>query len=411
LIFLFGFVYLSFNSLSQSAVSLATLENLLIQGNLKLLVEKYNISIAEAEIIQAKIWSQPYVSGELNFINPEQNRFVDIGQSGQKVLAVEQLIFLGGKKKNEVEFATNQKELAILHYEKLLRELKFELHVSYYELFFNQKKLRNIEFQLKNIDSLIESYRIQSTKGNIALKDVVRLESFALSLKSERSEIEKSNIEVISDIKMLTGIASDFTLEDVLIDNLVTKPIIDKKESLFEIAKQNNVLYQLKQQEIISGNNYIKWQKSMNIPDLTIGLSYDQRGGAFRNQTNLTFGIPIPLWNKNKGNIISAQYMLEQTKTNIAELERELFLQIDNELSILNLYQKQLNELQGANDNFKMVYNGMLENFRKRNVSLIEFTDFMESYNQSILYVDEVKKQIAYHGSKLNHLISQSIFK
>ena len=35
-------------------------------------------------------------------------------------------------------------------------------------------------------------------------------------------------------------------------------------------------------------------------------------------------------------------------------------------------------------DNLEVVYKGMQDNFRKGNVSLIEFTDFSDSYNESV---------------------------
>ena len=61
---------------------------------------------------------------------------------------------------------------------------------------------------------------------------------------------------------------------------------------------------------------------------MTFGASYDQMGGAFRNQTDLTIGIPLPLWNKNKGNIKTAQALVSQ-----AEIEKKsLQLEISSEV-------------------------------------------------------------------------------
>ena len=37
--------------------------------------------------------------------------------------------------------------------------------------------------------------------------------------------------------------------------------------------------------------------------------------------------------------------------------------------------------------NFEAVYNGMLDNFQRRNVTMLEFTDFIESYTSSIVQI------------------------
>ena len=62
-------------------------------------------------------------------------------------------------------------------------------------------------------------------------------------------------------------------------------------------------------------------------------------------------------------------------------------------------------------DNLEVVYKGMQDNFRKGNVSLIEFTDFSDSYNESVLQMNEMKKQIMISAEELNRLTKNQIFK
>ena len=57
-----------------------------------------------------------------------------------------------------------------------------------------------------------------------------------------------------------------------------------------------------------------------------------------------------------------------------------------------------------------MVYTGILENFQKRNVSLLDFTDFMESYNQAAVQINELKKKVVLSGEELNSTINKDLF-
>ncbi|MGA1434633.1 MAG: TolC family protein, partial [Candidatus Kapaibacteriota bacterium] len=118
------FLYLSLftvNCYSQKQLTLKEAEEQLQKNNLLLVAEQYNISASQAAVIQAKIWEQPYLLTELNAINPNDNRVFDIGKQGQKGLAIQQIIYMGGKKKNEINFAKSNVAIAQLEFEQLLR--------------------------------------------------------------------------------------------------------------------------------------------------------------------------------------------------------------------------------------------------------------------------------------------------
>ena len=52
----------------------------------------------------------------------------------------------------------------------------------------------------------------------------------------------------------------------------------------------------------------------------------------------------------------------------------------------------------------------MLKNFRSGNVSLIEFTDFMDSYRDAVLQVYDMKNNLIQSAEKLNELVQTKIF-
>ena len=60
--------------------------------------------------------------------------------------------------------------------------------------------------------------------------------------------------------------------------------------------------------------------------------------------------------------------------------------------------------------NFETVYTGMLQNFQKRNVTILEFTDFIESYTNSITQIAEIRKKIADACEGLNVVTASTIF-
>lgn len=398
--------------MAQKTITLQDCESQFLKNNLFLLASHYNIDAAKAMTIQARIWDNPTITAELNAYNPERNKYFDIGKEGQKVFGIEQLIYLGGKKRNEVKLAQTNEQLAELQFNDLLRTLKLQLRQSFYTVYYNTKSLEITDKQLVHIEDLINSYSIQAQKGNIPLRDVVRLQSLYLNFKNERMEVVNSSIEEQANLKLLLN-STETIIPDVSKDdfNKYLKIIPFDLKSFEDEAIANRPDYLAKQKEIEANELNVKWQKSLSIPDITLGANYDQRSGAFNREANVSVGIPLPLWNKNKGNIKNAQVVLEQSK-----VEKQNFgLQLETEItSAWNKWDESRKNYAvikpTVNSDFEAVYNGILTNFQKRNISLLEFTDFMESYNQANIQLNELKKKLALSGEELNTTINKDLF-
>ena len=185
-------------------MSLLDCENAFQTNNLQLLAEQYNINIADADILQAKIWELPQLSGYVNGYNPENRKIFNVGKA--KGFEVTQLIYMGGKKKNEIAFAKSNKELAQLQFSQLLVELRMQLHTNYYNLYYEKLKLENTNKQLGYMNDLLKAYKIQSAKGNVSLKDEVRLQSIVIQLNNDKVGINKNILEFEQNLKVLMGI-------------------------------------------------------------------------------------------------------------------------------------------------------------------------------------------------------------
>ncbi|WJS96733.1 TolC family protein [Flavobacterium johnsoniae] len=406
------FALLNQAAIAQKTVTLQDCETQFLKKNLFLLASQYNIDASKALTIQARIWDNPTISAELNAYNPERDKFFDIGKEGQKVFAIEQLIYLGGKKRNEVKLAQANEKLAELQFNDLLRTLKFQLRKSFYTVYYNSKNLENTDKQLAHIENLINSYSIQAQKGNIPLKDVVRLQSLYLNFKNERLEVINDNIEEQANLKLLMN-ETENVIPQVSKDdsNKYLKVIDFDLKGFEEQAIANRPDYLAKQKEIDANELNVKWQKSLSVPDITFGANYDQRSGAFNREANVSVGIPLPLWNKNKGNIKYAQTILEQSKIEKQNFELQLQTEITAAWTKWDESRQNYSVIKPTvNSDFEAVYNGMLTNFQKRNVSLLEFTDFMESYNQAIIQLNELKKKVVIAGEELNSTINKDLF-
>ncbi|MFN1216866.1 TolC family protein [Chryseobacterium kwangjuense] len=405
------FIAISSFMAGQQQMSLSDCEEAFQKNNLQLLAEQYNINMADADILQARIWELPQLSGQINAYNPEGKKAFDIGHA--KGAEITQLIYMGGKKKNEIAFAKSNKELAQLQFSQLLVDLRTQLHAAYFNLYYEKLKLDNTNKQLGYMNDLLNAYRIQSAKGNVSLKDEVRLQSLVIQLNNDKLGINKNILEFEQNLKVLTGVSDE--IEPMLSETdakeiLAAQPFGDEEE-LKRKALENNSDYLYFLKLIDNSKLYAQWQKSLNVPDLNVGAGWDQNGGTFKNEVNLMVGIPLPLWKANQGNVEKANYAIQQNQKNADYQKLNLETKVQAAYKTWKGQYDQLAEIKTTDlGNMELVYDGMLKNFRKGNISLIEFTDFMDSYRQTALQIYDMKNDIMQSAEQLNQLIQTKIF-
>lgn len=405
------FVVISSVMTAQQQMSLLDCENAFQANNLQLLAEQYNINMADADILQAKIWELPQVNGYINAYNPEDRKFLQAGKA--KGVEITQLIYMGGKKKSEVAFAKSNKDMAQLQFAQLLVDLRTQLHTNYYNLYFEKLKLENTNKQLGYMADLLKAYKVQSAKGNVSLKDEVRLQSIVIQLNNDKLGINKDILEYEQNLKVLTGITENIQpqiSDDEVKGILAAQPFGDESD-LQRKALENNADYLFNLKLIENSRLYAQWQKSLNVPDLNVGAEYDQNSGTFKNEINLKVGIPLPLWKVNKGNVQKASYAIQQNQRNAEFQKLNLETKVQSAFQMWKNQYNQLLEIKSTDlDNLDLVYTGILKNFRNGNVNLIEFTDFMESYRETSQQIYDMKNELIQSVEQLNQLVQTKIF-
>jgi len=408
------FLFITIPLFSQN-ISLQECETQFLKNNLLLLANHFNIEIEKAKIIEVKTWNNPEFGFEFNAWSPnEEKKFFNAGKYGQKSAYIQQLIHIGGQRKNEIDFAKSNTQLAELDFEILLQSLKYQLRNYFFTIYFDTKSVNQINKQLTNLRSVINNYSEQEKKGNVTLKDLVRLQNVSLKLSAERAVLitdlleNKKNLEILISSETLQNITPSPTTTEL--ENY-QKPILNNIEELQKTALEKRPDYLKAVKQIEAYNSNLKLQKSLSIPDITIGAAYDQNGGTFSNETNLTLAVPLPLWNKNKGNIIAAKYSINQAELEKNSLAIEVIAEVKSAYLKYN-EQKSGYELTNSNiaKNLETVYEGVYSNFLKKNITLLEFTDFLESYNESVISQNEINKSYINACEEMSYTTASKLF-
>ena len=137
--------------------------------NLELIAERYNIDIAEAEVIQARLFENPVISLEQNVYNRLNGKYFDVGKEGEAVIEIEQLIYIAGQRNKRVRVEKLNKEMAVYQFEEVLRTLRSELNSKFIEIYYTRKSLSVYDKEIDYLERLLEAMKEQNEKGNISL--------------------------------------------------------------------------------------------------------------------------------------------------------------------------------------------------------------------------------------------------
>ncbi|NBA85604.1 TolC family protein [Emticicia sp. CRIBPO] len=391
-------------------ISVQDADGLFLKNNYNLLASSMNIDAQRAQIIQAGLYPNPVFTGDFNAIDPENSKVAHLGKSGQKFFQLEQLILLGGKRKAQIELASTNVKIAELEFQDMIRQLKFQLHTSLY--FLNQQTflINKYNKQLELLETILSAYDTQVKKGNIPLKDMVRLKGVYLNLNNNKAEALKEYFGEMAKVKTILQTDS-FVIPNIPDTNIEQFSKEVGVAQLNELAFQNRPDYLITQQNVTLAEQYFQFQKTMAKPDINVFTSYDQRSGAFRNQVNVGVSIPIPVWNKNQGNIKSAMIMKKQQEYTTEAFKAQLLAEIHNYhaqfIQSLEEYQKYKKLY---NEDFDLTLAGITENFKKGNVSMIEFVDFFEAYNDALAEIAKIKINLATSAEQLNLSTGKQVF-
>ena len=394
-------------------LSLLDAEQQFSQKNFLLLAQKYGIEASKAAIIQAGLLPNPTITLEQTVISqPTIANDAPIGPFGQRALQIQQLIQVAGKRNKQIALAKAGVEISQYQFSELIRELLFQLRSSFYQIHYLQKTLLMYNQEIQKITGLVNAYQDQVQRGNIPQKELIRLQSFLINLEGEASSIINQITDNQTIIKVLLADRT-ITIIDPLVDDTELENINMSGLNMADLivnATQNRS--DLKVQEANTQYSIANFnlQKALAKPDITVGYSYDRSGSYVNNYHALTLSMALPFFNRNQGNIKIAENQVEANKQYFSQTQNQL----ENEVLQAFIKAQENDRLFRKIDkkfqtNFEKLILGVLENYQKRNLTLIEFTDFLESYKNTVSQLNTLQNNRIQAFENLNFVVGKRV--
>ena len=390
-------------------LTLPQAETFFLNKNLDLIAQKYSVDSAKATVITAKLYDNPDFSYSNAFYNSETHHFFDPEMSVQ----ISQLIRLAGKRNKAITVAKSGIKIAEFQFYDLLRTLRFVLRNDFYNIYFLEQSSKLYQVEINALQKIVPAYEEQVKKGFMAPVDALRIKSQLYTLQAEYDNLQTNIENLQAEFKVLIRAnPSSFIVAENVVTDVNTNMVKQSSyEALVDSAIVNRPDLKALNASIVFNDYNLKLQQAIAKPDITISADYDRLGSYVPNYNAIGISIPLSFFNRNQGNIRNAKIQAEVSKvqyeSGLAKVRSDV---TTNYITALRSEKLLMGFDPAFEEKMKNVINEVTINFQKKNITLLEFLDFYDSYKQNVLQMNQLRFNRMSALEQLNFSIGKIIF-
>jgi len=311
-----------------SALTLAEAQTLALHRNWDLLAAAAGIEAATAQRIVAREFPNPTLSASTTKISvdpnfpsstPEGNGFWE--RSYDSTVAINQLLEIGGKRRSRQASAAAGFESARALFYDAKRALDLGVSKAYVAATLAEENRRVLVASAESLRQEAKLAEVRLQAGEISAADKKQIEITAERFELDARAASTAAAQARVALELLLGAPAP-TGKVLLAERL------ESLSALMPPPATNSA--RLRRPDVVAAEAALTkteadWhlQRANRIPDPTFLVQYEHEPPDQPNTLGFGVSFPIPLWNRNRGNILAAQAAREQARLALAKVEAQ----------------------------------------------------------------------------------------
>ncbi len=355
--------------------------------NLDIAAARYGVGIAEAKRITAGLRPNPVLSANADHLDVLgtgfDNTTNNAGPSEYGVRA-DFLLERGKKREARMELAAADRTLAQLTFEDVQRKLVFDVVNAFIDVQLAKETLSLAKENLQSLLRVAEVNQARVATGDLAVVELNRSKVATAQYQTAVRQAELQLAQAKNRLRLLVGDDSgsiDVTgpiRRDVGPSDLATiREMAIKQRPDLQGARQLQARNQAD----------LRLQLSQTKIDLTAGAEYrrQQSPSARSNSIGLYISAPLPVFNKNQGEIARSEQEIAQAKALARSMEAHILNEAAAAWEQYTSAGQLLKEMESDLLNrAKEVRSTTEYSYRRGEASLIEFLDAQRAFNDTV---------------------------
>ena len=355
--------------------------DLAIQHNHSLEAARTTILQNEAEEITANLRPNPTLSGDaqfLPFFQPTQFSGTYLDNSAQFDVGVSYLFERGKKRQNRLQAAKDQTAVTVAQVSDNERTLTFNVAAQFIAALQAQSDLDFAQQDLASFQNTVDISQAQFQAGSISGGDLLKIKLQLLQFQMDVSAARVAQVQALATLRQLLGyesIPDDYEV----VGELEHKPVSLSLDDLKALALRQRPDLREAQLNVNASQSQYQLAKADGKQDVTGAINYTHVGGV--NSLSLFGNIPLPVFNRNQGEIVRTQYAITQSQDLLSEQNSLVLTDVQNSYEglrtndqVVRLYESgYLKQAEDSRDISQYA-------FQHGGASLLDFLDAQRSY-------------------------------
>lgn len=379
-------------------------------NNPTLKTQLFNVSIAETDIVTAKLRPNPILNNQsLQLMQPSYfpaNTTWSNGKNRQVWWQLTKQFQLPAQRKYKIDFAKQNVVLSQKEYSETERNLFQDVANKWLDVWTSKKRLEILQIAKNNTDSLVKINKLRLKNQVITQTDLSRTEllsnQYALQLKTA----EQNYANEIITLKFLIGVQDNLSIDTA---DTFSYAFSSNMDSLLQQALMSRSDLLAIKSIIDVSNSNIKLQKALAWP-------MPELGGIYNPQNTIPYAgffgtIQIPLFSRNQGEIKKSNLLKQQAEQDLNATQQQIQTEI---ATAYNLWQTQKVNLVNYKDIIKQseeILNSVKYSYLRGGTTIIDFLeaqrswlDTQQQYYESLQLYRESYIKLLYASGLINKL-------
>jgi cobalt-zinc-cadmium efflux system outer membrane protein len=268
--------------------------------------------------------------------------------------------------------------------------------------------------EIAEVQKLVTGMDAEFAAGNIPLKDNIRVKALLFSLQNEVINVENQLVPIQAELSVLLQEQSHRFIQPVFTFHLPTliKASIPAIDSLEKVALENRYDLKAAQTSLVYQQHNLVYQKALAKADFSVGAEYDRFNSYAPNYVGLAISVPLNVFNRNQGNIKSAELSIQSQKALSEQTASKVLTDVYATYSKFVFFQHINDAAQlDFSNQYDRLFLNMLKSYQDRQLSLLEFIDFMDAYKDTKLKLVEQHNGLVKSLEDLNYAIGKDVIK
>ncbi|MDP3920373.1 MAG: TolC family protein [Candidatus Omnitrophota bacterium] len=384
-------------SVPDTGISFETLLEEVLENNPELRFYEAEVLAAKGLRKTAGLWNNPEVSGSIGrkrVISSSDDGETSTAKGTASEIVVTQSLPWPGRIRLRKAIADQDIELAELGLEQFRGLLKARAKIAAYVLSAAQERAEATREVSEHFHALREVLTQRDQAGLTPLLETRVIEAIELNMQRKASQASLEAQAALFDLNQLRGAepSSSFTLNQM---NLSFLPIQIDKNELIKLAASNDYQVRLRAIELERQGYTVRLAKNERFPDITAGPAIEmERAGERERIIGAAISLPLPLWDRNQGNIATEKAHQIQAETSFDMAQRDAERRV---IEAIATYETKLKEMANwrpdSIQHFKEAAELADRHYRLGAVPVSTYIELQSQYLDTIEGLQDTKKE------------------